>query len=67
MEHQITHAQKIFRAYKLKNIVYKSGKKGLAKGHVWMTHGHGEQCEDWWWEQRVSWGEEGKEGKIGAV
>ena len=20
---------------------------GLVKGHVWMTHGHGEQCRDW--------------------
>lgn len=34
MEHQITHAQKIFRACKLKKIVDKGGKKGLVRGHV---------------------------------
>ena len=24
--------------------------KGLVKEHVWMTHGHGQQCGDWLWE-----------------
>ena len=67
MEHQITHAQKIFRACKFKKIVENGGKKGLVKRHVWMTHGHGEQCGDWWWEQGVGWGEEGKGAKIGTI
>ena len=34
MEHQITHAQKIFRACKFKKIVENGGKKGLVKRHV---------------------------------
>ena len=27
--------------------------KGLYKEHMWMTHGHGQQCGNWLWEQGV--------------
>ena len=29
-------------------------RKGLVKGHVWMTHGHGQQCANWVWEQDLA-------------
>ena len=47
----------------------KDGKKGkgLVKGHVWMTHGHGQQGGDWPWERGVGWAEESKEWKIGTT
>ena len=42
------------------------GKKGngLVKKHVWMPHGHGQQCGEWLWEQEVGWEEEGKGGNL---
>ena len=45
------------------------GKKGkaLVKEHVWMTHGHGQHCGNWLWEQGVGWVEEGKGEKIGTT
>ena len=41
--------------------------KGLVKEHVWMTHGHGQQCGDWLWEQGVGWVEEDKWEKLGQL
>ena len=41
--------------------------KGLMKKHVWVTHGHGQQCGNWLWECRAGWAEEGKGGKIGTT
>ena len=38
--------------------------KGLDKEHVWMTHGHGQQCGNWLWGQTVGWVEEDKAGKL---
>ena len=42
-------------------------RKRLVKEHTWMTHGHGQQCGDWLWEQGVGWAEEGKGGKLGEL
>ena len=41
--------------------------KGLIKEHVWMTDGHGQQCEKWLQEWGLRWAEEGKGGKIGTT
>ena len=50
-------------------VVGNKGKKGkgLVKEHVWMTHGHGQQCGDWLWESGVGWVEEGKGRKLGQL
>ena len=41
--------------------------KGLVREHVWMTHGHGQQCGNGLWERRAGWVEKGKGGKIGTT
>ena len=42
--------------------------KGLTKGHLCTTHGHGQQYEDWLGEGRGwSWVREGKERKTGTT
>ena len=41
--------------------------KGLDKEHLWMTHGHRQQCGDWLWGVGVGWAEEGEGGKIGTT
>ena len=34
--------------------------EGTSQGHVWMTHGHGKQGEDWLWDRGVGWAGEQK-------
>ena len=35
---------------------------GTRQEHVWMTHGHGQQCGNWLWGAR--WVKKGKGGKV---
>ena len=37
--------------------------KGQLKEHVWMTHGHGQQCGNWLWEQACGMGGGGQRKK----
>ena len=50
-------------------LLRKGGRKGkgLVREHVWMTHGHGQQCGDWLWVRGVGWAEKGKGGKMGQL
>ena len=41
--------------------------KGLVKEHVWMTHGHGQQGGDGWWEWGMRQDGGGKTGKTGTT
>ena len=41
--------------------------KGLGRERVWMTHGHGQHCENRLQEEVLGWVEEGKGGKTGAT
>ena len=37
--------------------------KGLDKEHVWIIHGHGQQCENWLWQWRGGMGGGGQRGE----
>ena len=41
--------------------------KGLVKEHVWMTHRHGQQSEEWLWEWGGGLGGGGQREKIGTT